>query len=218
MRPYIHAKSSAGLDGRPWIEDLAIHEFIDSSKVAFSEMRHRLILHSGDFGAALTSMAFPDRMDAVAITHRHIKEDLGWVPDLKDWLKACRPEDIVRPRFSALSIDRDAIIDKETKRQRLLESSWPAKVFDFLSMPAQMAPDFADVAGFVLANSFGVSLVRRIIGPPLEVRGKNDTKVIFDPASCAEAMIYGIYHSIPDLRRVLLPLNMDQMEIKNGEV
>jgi hypothetical protein len=59
MRPYQHARSSTAQSGRKWVEDLPIHALIDSTKAAFPDLRHRMILHSVDLGGELAARAFP---------------------------------------------------------------------------------------------------------------------------------------------------------------
>ena len=49
MRPWQHAKSSARKE-RDWLADLPIHEFMDSTKAACPDLRHRMILHNADLG------------------------------------------------------------------------------------------------------------------------------------------------------------------------
>ena len=88
MRPWQHAKSSAGKD-RTWAADLPIHEFMDSTKVACPDLRHRMILHNADLGPELAARAFPDRPDARAIALQHVSEDLNCIPTLADWLADC---------------------------------------------------------------------------------------------------------------------------------
>ena len=90
MRPFHHARASAARSGRDWREDLAIHEFIDSTKIAFADLRHRMILHSVDLGGELASRAFPRRPDAREIARNHVVEDLGEDRSLSDWLRHCQ--------------------------------------------------------------------------------------------------------------------------------
>lgn len=107
MKPWLHAKISAKkFGGRP--EDyIDIHEFIDSSKAAHADMRHRAILHSA-FGIYVTALVFgtmeqqPDgswkrmpyirnskgeTVDVRDIAEQHVLDDLGKIPSVGDWLK-----------------------------------------------------------------------------------------------------------------------------------
>jgi len=57
MKPYIHARISAKKFGGLPKDYLAIHDFIDSSKVCYPDMKHRAILHSS-FGCFLVEQMF----------------------------------------------------------------------------------------------------------------------------------------------------------------
>ena len=79
--------------GRP--EDyLSVHDFLDSSKEGYCDVRHRAILHNS-FGCYLAEKVFGTNItnsDGKLISVRdiaenHIAEDLGFIPTLQDWLK-----------------------------------------------------------------------------------------------------------------------------------
>ncbi len=72
MRPWQHAKSSARKE-RDWLIDLPIHEFMDSTKAACPDLRHRMILHNADLGPELTARAFP-----TATTPGRSPCDMSW--------------------------------------------------------------------------------------------------------------------------------------------
>lgn len=90
----IHARSSARrFGGRP--EDyLAIHEKIDSTKMAHAEVTHRCVFHSA-FGIYLIeelfgrTLANSDGKEVFVrdVAEQHVLEDLGFIPALSDWLK-----------------------------------------------------------------------------------------------------------------------------------
>lgn len=94
MKPYEHGKVSV----RKWggkIEDYqAIHDFIDSSKSSFPDMRHRAILHSS-FGIYVTEKVFGiniknsnDRLVSVRdIAEQHVIDDMGRIPTVQDYLE-----------------------------------------------------------------------------------------------------------------------------------
>lgn len=94
MHTMYHAKSSAAKwGGRP--EDyLPVHEFIDQSKVAMADVRHRALLHhtlgtrlaEQALGAVLTNSAGRD-VPVREIAEKHIIEDLGFLPTPQDWLE-----------------------------------------------------------------------------------------------------------------------------------
>jgi hypothetical protein len=95
MHPLHHAISSARrFGGRP--EDyLPIHQWFDESKEWLADVRHRAARHHTEgiflaeriFGVAITTSsgrAVPVR----AIGEQHVREDLGWIPSVVDWLSA----------------------------------------------------------------------------------------------------------------------------------
>lgn len=96
---YHHAVSSARrFRGLP--EDyVRIHEWIDGSKIAFADHRHRALRHHSfgvfaceeKFGATIKNsdgIEVPVR----TIAEQHIIEDLGFVPTVQDWLKSIDKE------------------------------------------------------------------------------------------------------------------------------
>ncbi len=93
MKPFLHARGSVSRwGGRP--EDyLPIHDFIDQTKMAMPDMRHRAVLHNA-FGCFLVERVFGHTLknsDGREVSTRdvaenHVIEDLGFLPSLEDWL------------------------------------------------------------------------------------------------------------------------------------
>jgi hypothetical protein len=192
--------------GCAWFDDLAIHELVDSSKAVFPDLRHRMILHSVDLGGELAARAFPSRYDVREIVRQHVIEDIGDARTLGCWLTHCSIERLPRPHPRSWPIDAETLIETERRRQRLADPEGPRAVLDILQLPSQLAPEYGDAAWCVLCNAFGPFLTRQVLGPPREVRGMNGTPAIFDPAWCAEAMIFSIFRTIPELRSVVTTL------------
>lgn len=94
MKPYLHAQVSAKKWGGEPSEYLAIHDFIDSSKAAHPDMRHRAVLHSA-FGIYITERVFGTfitlgngRVVQVRdIAEQHVIDDMGTIPTLEDYLR-----------------------------------------------------------------------------------------------------------------------------------
>lgn len=94
MKPLIHAKVSVKRYGGRVEDYLAIHEFIDSSKIAMPDVRHRAILHSSfgiylaekQFGTYITNAAGKD-VSVRDIAEEHVQEDLGFIPTIETWLE-----------------------------------------------------------------------------------------------------------------------------------
>ncbi|WP_461191125.1 DUF6915 family protein [Bradyrhizobium sp. UFLA06-06] len=210
MRPYQHAISSARALGGRWQDYLAVHEFLDSTKAACADMRHRMILHSVDFGTAIARTAFPDRDDVDQLVRQHVVEDLGESRTLSDWLRYCRRPHLPRFYPEALPIDNERIIADETSRSGISHDAPVRQVCALLLMPLTFASDFGADALCVLGNSFGPGLVRRLIGPPIDVDGK-----VFDPALSAERIIFGWYRAVPPMVAVVHTLrSRQQLEVE----
>lgn len=94
MKPLIHAKVSVKRHGGCVEDYLPIHNFIDSSKVAMPDVRHRAILHSSfgiylaeqQFGTYITNAAGKD-ISVRDIAEEHVQEDLGFIPTIENWLE-----------------------------------------------------------------------------------------------------------------------------------
>lgn len=91
--PYHHAASTARRFGGAPVEYLHVHDWFDATKAAYGFWRHRALRHHSFgifeaervFGPTLTNSvgrAVPIRV----IGEQHVREDLGWIPTVKDWL------------------------------------------------------------------------------------------------------------------------------------
>ncbi len=195
MRPWQHARASARRSGRSWRDDLAIHEFVDSTRVALADLRHRMVLHNCDLGPAVAATAFPALPHAAEVARAHAREDLGADVSLAWWLDRCDPRRLPRERERS----SDALVQRACERWSLREPDGPRAVLALLELPVSFAPSHDALARAVFANSAGIALVRAVLGPPREEFGRSGNTVVFDPAYCAEAMIYQRYRRIPSL-------------------
>jgi hypothetical protein len=94
MKPYLHAKNSVKRYGGVVEDYMRIHEWFDSTKAAYADMRHRAILHN-TFGIYLCEQLFGSTFvntDGKTISVRdvaedHVAEDTGGkIPTLQEWL------------------------------------------------------------------------------------------------------------------------------------
>lgn len=94
MNPYYHALSSTKKYGGEAADYQQIHTWFDESKSFFPDVRHRALRHHAEgiflaeriFGPTITSSqgrVIPTRF----LGEQHVKEDLGWIPTVQDWLK-----------------------------------------------------------------------------------------------------------------------------------
>lgn len=201
MRPWQHARSSALTGSLSWKEYLPVHEFIDSTKETCANRKHRIVLHHSDLGADLAKMAFPGRKDIDAIVSQHVIEDLGHSVTLSDWLFFCRLDELPMPATRRLNNGTSHVVNMVSSRANIPED-FTKEVFDILTMPGYYYPSFPEASWSVLMNAYGPRLIRIIFGEPKEhyIDGKNK---IIDYGWLAEAVIFALYGSIPDLSELV---------------
>lgn len=93
MKSFLHAKGSAVRWGGKPADYMHLHDFLDQTKMAMPDMRHRAILHNA-FGCFLVERVFGHTLinsDGREVSTRdvaenHIIEDLGFLPSVEDWL------------------------------------------------------------------------------------------------------------------------------------
>ncbi len=93
MKPWIHAKNSVKDFGGKHTDYMPIHDFIDSSKAAMPDVRHRAILHSA-FGIYIVEKVFGTTLNnsdgcivqVRDVAENHVIEDLGKIPTMQDYL------------------------------------------------------------------------------------------------------------------------------------
>lgn len=97
--PYHHAMSSARKWGGIPADYQAIHDFFDGSKEHMADFRHRALRHHTEgifmaekiFGVTIVNSA--GRVVPVRyIGEQHVKEDLGRIPTVADWLSNIKTE------------------------------------------------------------------------------------------------------------------------------
>ena len=97
--PYQHSLSSEHKWGGKPEDYLEIHNWLDESKSYMADFRHRAMRHHAEgifmcekiFGVTIKNSdgkIIPVRF----IAERHVREDLGWIPSVQDWLKNIEPE------------------------------------------------------------------------------------------------------------------------------
>lgn len=97
--PYQHAVSSAHRWGGTPEDYLPLHDWFDASKAHVADFRHRALRHHSEgifaaereFGATITNSdgrKVPTRL----LGEQHVREDLGCIPTLADWLLKIRAE------------------------------------------------------------------------------------------------------------------------------
>lgn len=97
-KPYFHAKSSAKKYGGIWEDYMDIHEFMDSSKAAFPDNRHRCLTHNSWFIGTILPKVFGETFNRKSdgkivntrdIGEQHVLEDfkMRFIPSAQDFLQ-----------------------------------------------------------------------------------------------------------------------------------
>jgi hypothetical protein len=97
--PLEHARSSAKKFGGKPEDYLAVHRWFDESKAFFAGFRHRALRHHTE-GIFLAERIFGVTVfnhDGALVPVRYlgeqlVREDLGRVPTMEDWLARIHPE------------------------------------------------------------------------------------------------------------------------------
>jgi hypothetical protein len=92
--PFNHSQSSARRFGGAPDDYLAIHNWFDESKKMYANWRHRALRHHAEgifmaeaiFGVTITNSQ-GKKVPVRLIGEQHVREDLGWIPSMQDWLK-----------------------------------------------------------------------------------------------------------------------------------
>lgn len=91
--PYHHSVSSARKFGGKPEDYQAIHDWFDETKAHFADWRHRAARHHSlgifwceqKFGTTIRNSEGKE-VPVRLVGEQHCREDLGWIPSLKDWL------------------------------------------------------------------------------------------------------------------------------------
>jgi hypothetical protein len=97
--PYHHALRSVKLFGGVAEDYLPIHNWFDETKAHMPDLRHRALRHHAEgiflcermFGVTVKNSAGKE-VPVRLIGEQHVKDDLGWVPTVKDWLENLKIE------------------------------------------------------------------------------------------------------------------------------
>ena len=96
-KPWIHAESSARKFGGEASDYLAIHELMDSSKLAVPDNRHRTLTHNSWFVEVILPKVFGDTIknskgkivSVKEVGYQHVQEDFHnkFIPTAQDYLE-----------------------------------------------------------------------------------------------------------------------------------
>lgn len=97
--PYHHAISSARQHGGKWEDYIEVHNWFDETKAHYPDMRHRCLRHHAEgifwaeqkFGIVITN-SDGKQVPVRFIGEQHVKEDIGFIPTIKDYLDHMNPQ------------------------------------------------------------------------------------------------------------------------------
>ena len=96
-KPWIHAQASARRFGGVPEDYIEIHEFLDTSKSAVPDNRHRIFTHNAWFIFFIPERVFGRNVtnsdgrevSVREICEQHVQEDFGgFIPSAQDWVQA----------------------------------------------------------------------------------------------------------------------------------
>lgn len=129
--PYYHALSSTKKHGGKWTDYIGIHNWFDETKAHFPDFRHRALRHHAEgifmaekiFGVTITNSE-GRQVPVRIIGEQHVKEDLGWIPTVADWLKSVRPQvwmgaNAQNLDYEDMTPEEKSDYQSETKKRRI---------------------------------------------------------------------------------------------------
>jgi hypothetical protein len=208
MKPLQHARITAHRYGGEWRDWIAIHDWIDRSKIIFPSMQHRMLLHS-DFGEWLAVSIHGEKNEAedgTIISTRdlfrdHQVEDLGRVVTLAEWLREIHADYWARRRSPPRQLEqiREEPAEGLAARWGGVPGNYLALI-DFFDKPSEFAPETPNVAAMITHNSFGIFLAEELLGtiiPLTETNNFSQFPQIISTRSAAEDLVYARIGSIP---------------------
>lgn len=94
MTPFLHAAHTAHRWGGTPADFMAVHVWIDQSKGAWADPRHRAFLHhreGADLCARVVATTPSGTRGVRDVAEDHIREDLGFLPAVSEWFSNLRP-------------------------------------------------------------------------------------------------------------------------------
>lgn len=118
--PYNHSISSSKRWGGTPADYQRIHDWMDSSKAHYADWRHRAVLHNS-FGIYLAEQVFGTtitistgkQVPVRLIAEQHVREDLGWIPTVADWMRAIGDPSKIQP-WMTKGVDKSVVNLQDT--------------------------------------------------------------------------------------------------------
>jgi len=174
MKPLQHAQISQKTYGGSWQDYIEVHNFLDTSKAACANFKHRFLLHhieGIELGAQIFGASLRNSENKIIETRRlltdHLIEDVGRIVNVEDWARDLLPERS-NPFYKFLAkkhgqIEADKIPgENELLTAFNLRAEDQAAIKNFLAFPLTNSEHPA--ALLVSHNSFAIFLAERIFG------------------------------------------------------
>ena len=186
----------------PWLTHFPLHDWLDSSKFGFADARHHSLLHN-PAGVVLAGKIFKDLPTAKEIATEHIKEDLGEVKTIDQWL----PEEFW-PNGSKSPLDlkpKPEVSITDVKGSLFFNNPFPndshkdiRQCLDILLIPETTEKlETKDPRRFFFFSSAGPYICERLLGPTL------GTKTPIATRSSVEFFIQKLWGLIPSHQDLL---------------
>ena len=99
MKAFNHCKSSVKYFGGIEMDYHQIHAWFDETKNNWADIRHRSLRHhclgvkwcEDKFGITIKNSDGKE-IPVRSIAEQHVREDLGFIPTVQDWLKEIKPK------------------------------------------------------------------------------------------------------------------------------
>lgn len=126
--PLHHSISSVKIHGGKIEDYLPIHNWFDETKAHYHDMRHRALRHHAEgifwaekqFGVYIVNS--DNKMIPVrVIGEQHVKEDLGFVPTIKEYLDTMTPKSWMyrpgegRKLLETIAVEKLEYVEKENE-------------------------------------------------------------------------------------------------------
>lgn len=188
-KPLIHAQTSAKKFGGIWQDYEPIHTKMDSSKMSHPKMSHRIIFHSS-YGIQLIErlfgMNYPTSNESIKtadIAEQHIIEDLGFIPELTEYL------DTLNTPWARIPYRNTTHLAKLSQRR------WGGDWKDYLPIHEEMNSLADPRAKVIFYSAFGLFLIEELYGVALTLSDKR----LISTREIAEQHILNTLHCIPTL-------------------
>jgi hypothetical protein len=214
--PYHHALSSAKTKKfkcNNWKTHFPLHNWLDSSKFAFADARHRSLFHN-PAGVLIATKLFKNIKNAKQIATQHISEDMGNVYTINKWLpreywpQGSNPHKLrvslnINPKLNPTNIIESLLYQAPFPKTLLPQIK---KGLNLLLSP-EKTEDFEidDPRRFFFFSSVGPYLCEQLLGPTITptASSKNKTPKALATRSVFEYFIQETWGLIPSHQDIM---------------